>query len=287
LVILRDSVPANTSFDSVVGTPDARALVLYHRTGDALHSYSSTPQSPVDALAWGLSSFEVGTTLRAAFAARINANASAPIDNTATMYWRGQNAQSGTNFDFSTPSNPVEVGVPLAPPTLFFYTDSTYSREAKVTGMGQNLWLQGDASACNGDPLLAEHATISLRSDKTGDTLEVPATETGPNTGLFRADKPVPTAGGVAVAGDGILQIAANDQLIATLGGCGTTSATAQIWADPTSIVFNSRTGEPIPGAHIWLVDASTGQSALSSKLQKTTTSAVAAVAPVEPVWSV
>lgn len=43
LVILRDSVPANTSFDAVVGAPDARVTVLYHRAGDALHSYSSTP----------------------------------------------------------------------------------------------------------------------------------------------------------------------------------------------------------------------------------------------------
>jgi len=201
MVILRDSIPANTSFDSVVGSPDARATVLYHRAGDALQSYSSLPQTPVDALAWGLSSFEVGTTLRASFAARINPNASAPIDNTATMYWRGQNAQGGANFDFSTPSNPVEVGVPLAPPTLSFYTDSTYSRAAKVTGMGQNLWLQGDASACNGDPPKAEHVTIALRSSVTGDTIQVPATETGPNTGIFRADKPVPTAGGKAVAG--------------------------------------------------------------------------------------
>jgi len=119
-VILRDSVPANTSFDSVVGTPDARAIVLYYRAGDALHTYSSTPRTPVDALAWGLSSFDVGTTLRASFAARINPNASTPINNTAMMYWRGQNAGSGKNFDFSTPSNPVEVGVPLAPPTLSF-----------------------------------------------------------------------------------------------------------------------------------------------------------------------
>ncbi|BCM91019.1 hypothetical protein IAD21_02883 [Abditibacteriota bacterium] len=266
-VILRDTVPANTSFVEVVGTPDARATVLYHRTGDALQAYTSLPNAPVDALAWGLTTFAPGTTLRANFSVRVNANASGPINNIALFYFRstGSNGTGGTggvDTDVATPSNPVEVGVPLAPPTLTYYTDGTFSRVARVTSIGRNLFLQGEDSACNGDPQVVEHVQITIRSAKTGDTIQVGATETGPNTGTFRVDNSVKTSGTAAVAGDDVLQIAVNDQLTARLGGCGTADAVTDILVDPLGVVFDSRTGAPIAGASVTIVDAATGQPA-------------------------
>lgn len=266
-VVLRDTVPANTSFVEVIGAPDARATVLYHRQGDALQSYTSTPQGTVDALAWGLSTFAPQTTLRANFSVRINPNASGRIENTALFYFRstgsnGTGNTGGSNTDISTPSNPVEVGIPTAPPTLTYYTDGTFSRVANVTGVGRSLFLEGDDSACNGDPQRAEHVRISIRSGKTGDTIEVGATETGPNTGVFRVDAPVKTSGNTAIAGDDVLQVAANDQLTARLGGCGTSDAVTDILVDPLGVVFDSRTGLPLAGARITLVDAATGQPA-------------------------
>lgn len=266
-VLLRDAVPANTSFVEVIGTPDARATVLYHREGDALHSYSTTPKTPVDALAWGLTTFAPGTTLRASFSVRVNANASGRIENTAMFYYRstgtnGTGGAGGTDSDISTPSNPVQVGIPLAPPTLTYYTDGTFSRVAKVTGVGRNLYLSGDDSACNGNPQIIERVQISIRSQKTGDTIQVGATETGPNTGIFRVDAPVKTSGNAPVAGDDVLQIVANDQLIARLGGCGTVDAVTDILVDPLGVVFDSRTGNPIAGARVTLIDNATGQPA-------------------------
>ncbi len=267
LVILRDTVPSNTTFEEVVGTPDARATVLYHHTGDALQSYTSAPRTPVDALAWGLTTFAPGTTLRANFSVRVNANASGAINNVALFFYRstgsnGTGGSGGVDTDVSTPSNPVEVGVPLAPPTLNYYTDGTFSRIAPVTTIDRDLYLQGEDSACNGDPQVAEHVQITIRSGKTGDTIQVGATETGANTGTFRVDKPVKTSGTAAVAGDDVLQIAVNDQLTARLAGCGTADAVTDILVDPLGVVFDSRTGEPVAGAKVSIVDAVTGAPA-------------------------
>ncbi|RYX83215.1 DUF11 domain-containing protein [bacterium] len=265
-VVLRDNIPANTSFVEVVGAPDARATVLYHHTGAPLQSYTTSPNTPIDALAWGLATFAPNTNLRASFSVRVNGNASGPINNVAMFYYRSTSGNgtggTGSDVDVSTPSNPVEVGVPLAPPTLTYYTDGTFSRVAKVTGVGRSLFLQGEDSACNGDPLVAERVQITIRSGKTGDTIQVGATETGPNTGLFRADAPVKTSGTVGVAGDDVLQIAVNDQLTARLAGCGTADAVTDILVDPLGVVFDSRTGEPVAGARVSLVDAVTGQPA-------------------------
>ena len=266
-VILRDGIPANSTFVEVVGTPDARATVLYHHEGDALQSYTSSPRTPVDAVAWGLTTFEPNTTLRASFSVRVNANASGRLENTAVFYYRstagnGTGNTGGTNIDVSTPSNQVQVDIPLAPPTLTYYTDGTFSRVATVTGVGRDLYLSGEDSACNGDPAVREKVKITIRSAKTGDSIEVSATETGPNTGTFRVDAPVKTSGTAAVAGDSIFQIAENDQLTARLGGCGTLDAVTDILVDPLGVVFDSRTGAPVAGAKVTLVDADTGQPA-------------------------
>ena len=52
------------------------------------------------------------------------------------------------------------------------------------------------------------------------------------------------------------------DELVATLAGCGTSSATAKILVDPLGVIFDSRTGAPIAGARVTLIDAATGAPA-------------------------
>ncbi len=260
-VVLRDTIPANTTFVSIVGTPDVGSVVMYHHAGDSLQSYTSTPQLPVDAVAWGVSSFAPQATLRGSFSVRINGNASGTINNTAVIWTHSTDGTTGgtVDVDVSTPSNPVQVGVPLAPPTLTYYTDPTYARPQTVTGVGRNLYLQGEDSACNNDPLVAEHVQITIASKKTGDSITVGATETGANTGVFRVDSPVKTSGDAPNPGDSVLQVQANDQLTARLSGCGTAEAVTNILVDPSGVVFDSRTNAPVAGARVSLVDAATG----------------------------
>ena len=256
LVLLRDTVPTNTAL--VSWTTIGNGLLLYHRIGDADSAYTTEQTGVSDAVALGLTNFNPGTTARATLRVRINDNASGAFENTAQLLYR--DAQE--NVSVTAPSNTVEVAVPIAPPTLTYYTNASYSREANVTGMNRPLYLQGDSSACNQDSTRIERVTLDLTSKLTGDTIRTEMVETGPNTGIFRVASPIPTGEGDSVAGDDILQIRSDDTLTARLGGCGTSDAIARILVDPLGVVYDARSNLPIAGARVTLINAATGGAA-------------------------
>ena len=256
LALLRDTVPANTTF--VSWTTGGGDPLLYHRVGAAENVYTTTPAGITDSVALGLLNFGPGTTARATLSVRINDNASGAFNNTADVIYNDGTTQAR----IVAPSNTVNVAVPIAPPTLTYYTDATYSREARVTGTSRPLFLQGDSSACNQNALVAEHVTLDLTSTLTGDTISTEMLETGPNTGVFRVVNPIRTSAGAAVADDNILQIRSDDVLVARLGGCGTADAVARILVDPLGIVYDVRSNLPLAGARVTLIDVATGQPA-------------------------
>ncbi len=261
LVLLRDSVPANTTL--VSWTKTGNGLLLYHRIGDAANAYvTAQPDSAAgvitDGVALGLDNFIPNSTVRATLTVRVNNNASGSFDNTADVIYR----EAGADRTISAPSNTVGVAVPIAPPTLAYYTSAGYTREATVTGLNRPLFLQGDSAACNVDPTAVERVTLTLTSTLTGDSIRTQMIETGPNTGIFRVENPIPTSDGAAVADDGVLQILRDDVLQARLSGCGTADAVARILVDPLGVVYDARTNQPVSGARVTLIDAATGQPA-------------------------
>lgn len=242
---MRDTIPANTTFVSLT-TGGANPL-FYHRIGAAENVYTSTPQGVTDSVALGLLNFGPGTTARATLRVRINDNASGNFDNTADVIYRDGVSEARV----VAPSNTVQIALPIAPPTLTYYTDATYSREARVTGMNRPLFLQGDSSACNQDSSVVERVTLDLRSTLTGDTISTEMLETGPNTGMFRVVNPIATSEGAAINGDNVLQIRSDDVLLSKSGGCGTVDAVARILVDPLGIVYDARTNLPLAGARV------------------------------------
>ena len=258
LVVLRDTVPANTTLESFA--PTGLGTALYHRGGDASNAYFSAPpqNAIIDGVALGLSGVAPGDTVRATLRVRVNGNASGPFDNTADFLYR----QADSQVSVVAPSNTVNVAVPLAPPTLSYYTDASYARPMRVTGLNRPLYLQGDSAACNQDAARAERVTLTIVSTLTGDRISTEMLETGLNTGVFRVLNPIPTAEGDAIAGDNILQIRRDDTLQARLGGCGTADALARILVDPQGIVYDARSNLPVAGARVTLINVATGQPA-------------------------
>lgn len=252
LIILRDTLPPNVTFSAFAGEANLNSIRLYHRAGDALQTYTTVPNAPVDAIAWGLTRLESGETFRGSFSARVNDNASGDLPNTAHFFY----SNGGGALSFDLPSNETIVSVPLLPPTLEYYTDNSFSRIAQVTGLGRPLFLQGQASACNQNSAVAERVTLTLRSQLTGDSISAIAVETGPNTGIFRVENAIPTSGGAANSDDQTLQTVRDDTLIARLGGCGVADAVTRILVDPLGVVFDTRTNQPLAGARVTLVDA-------------------------------
>jgi uncharacterized repeat protein (TIGR01451 family) len=253
LVVLRDSVPANTTL-SAASAAASGVQVLYHRLTDPDGAYVSVLEggATVDAVAWGVPTLAAGATLTGTLTVTVNDNAAGTLANTG--YADFENA--GTRI--TSPSNAVNLPLPALMPTIMFYTDNAYTTPTQQAVLAAPLFVQVNAAQCNTNASVIVTHPITLVSAMTGDTEMFTATETAPNTGLFRILPDVPTADAathVAVSGDGILEVLPNDRVTATLAGCGVTTTSANVLVDPSGVVFNSKTNLPVTGAAVQLID--------------------------------
>ena len=252
LVLIRDTMPANTTFVTV--TAEAGAQVLYRLQGAPETVFVTT--RPADArqiatVAFGYASFAPGRAVAPAFQVRVNDNASGPIRNTALFDF--QNGSLSAAFD----SNSVITAVPTIPPTVTFSRDNAGADTTNSIPLGKPLNLNANAAACNLSSTTVERITIFITSALTGDRESYTAVETGPNTGIFVLnDVPVADASRTAtIGGDGTLQSVSGDKLSAQINGCGSTITIADIQIDPAGVVFDTLTCQPVVGVTITLID--------------------------------
>jgi uncharacterized repeat protein (TIGR01451 family) len=269
LVIVRDAIPANTSFAGFRSGP--QQFSLYHRIGDPVDNYSLTlPADPelVDAVAFGFSSYSANQAMDLTFSVRIHDNAEGSIINKAAVSFNDGTA------DVTARSNVVILIVHDAPsptPEIHFYTNFQFGAFALVTRISDPLYVMADAAACNTKPVIAEEKKITIRSLLTGDSETYIGTETGPNTGYFRILTAAPARLDLqwvptrdaslnpVLKGNGIIETLKNDTLTAVLHGCGTATVTTEILIDPYGVLFDSKTNNAVAGADVTLIDV-TGQ---------------------------
>ena len=254
LFVLRDDTPANTTFAHAL--PSGSAQQLYHRIGDPASSYvTGLPAlNMVDGIAWGLPSLAPGATLTAQFSVSVNSNASGTIANTAYADYVAQGA------NFSAPSNAVNLPLPALPPSISFY-NASFSSTVAQSALGSPLYVQFNAAQCNVDPSRVLIYPVTLVSQLTGDTETFQATETAANSGMFRVLPNVPTANAaihVVSSGDHILEVLRNDTVIARINGCGSSgSVSSNLLIDPSGVVFDSKSNQPVSGTAVTLIDVS------------------------------
>ncbi len=260
LIVVRDTVPANTSFVQWLESP-ADGVRLYHLNGTPEDSYLSSPPSElnrVDAIALGLPDWgTVGRSVQMRFRTRVNDNASGIITNIARVRYGDPNG-SGATVTADAISNATAVPLAEQPPTIGFFGGPTYNVPATQTAIDTPLFVQGNAAACNQDPTRVERSTITIASRDTGDSEVVVAIETGPNTGLFRLQTPLPTrdkSKSTLAPNDGILTTAPRDLLTATIASCDNNSVSAAIDVTPFGVVFDARTNAPVSGARVTIID--------------------------------
>ncbi|MBS0213044.1 MAG: DUF11 domain-containing protein [Proteobacteria bacterium] len=256
LVVLRDGIPANTTFQNlgVAGT----AQQLFHLLGQPLNTYVSVPPTgaTVDAIGWGLPSLAAGASLTGQFTVSVGANAAGMIDNVGYVDYMS----TGT---ITVPSNPVSLPLPSLPATIGFYPDGGYSHPISQSGLGPPLFVQVNAAVCNLNGSQVESYPIRLNTALGNDVETFMGVETGPNTGIFRIQPDVPTADATThpvVTGDGILEVFPNDRVTATLLGCaGAGPISASILIDPRGVVYDSNSNQPLAGATVTLIDVTGG----------------------------
>ncbi|WP_431094711.1 SdrD B-like domain-containing protein [Polaromonas aquatica] len=256
LFILRAPVPANTSFVSAQPSTSPGAQTLYHLLGGAANSYVTTVPggATVDAVAWGIAALPQGGLFQGQFNVNVNTNASGNVSGTAYADWTDAAAP------LTTASNTVVLALPAHAADILFYANAAYVNRTTQGTPGRPLFVQASASVCNVDSTTVGTVPITLVSRLTGDTETFTAVETGPNTGLFRILPHVPTANAathIVASGDGILEVLRNDTVTATITACGgiTVSATTTLLVDPSGIVYNSATNQPISGVTVALID--------------------------------
>ena len=249
--VLRDAIPANTSFVSF-SSPTPGVQLLYHRAGDPANAYrTGTPSSPPDAVAWVLGSLPAGSSLVGRLTVSVNGDAAGTLANTAYAGFTAQGAAS------SVASNSVSLALPALAPTIGFYASSAYAAPLLESARGTPLFVQFSAAQCNTNPVAALTHPVTLTSQRTGDTETFNAVETAPNTGVFRVQPDVPTADASvrpAVSGDGVLEVQRNDIVTAKVSGCGAGNATATLSIDPSSVVFDSKSNATVAGATVQLI---------------------------------
>ena len=289
-VLLRDVIPANTSYEPGTLASDAAGTsLLLHAFGDgfsptdaAWHRYYTPAAFPsgqvVDAVAVATPGLAPGGRLTARFGARLHANARGWIYNQGEAY-----ADDGSAPHRVTSPTVASEVASAAPIQIAYYTDASWTATTPFSRRGEPLYVQADAPVCNWNPLQPDYtnltgraAMITLRSTLTGDQEQYLAEESGPNTGLYRildngfGAGYVPTqdvAAHPAASGDGIMQVAQGDTIVAQIscsdlpvsqGGSGAVAAAeADILLDPQGIVFNAHVpAEGVPGVRVSLYDA-------------------------------
>jgi len=138
------------------------------------------------------------------------------------------------------------------------FTDGSFGAPTPWAPVGGNLWLRADAPACNAAPGEIERRTVRI-TNANGDREEFTAVETGPDTGVFTVPAVSVAAGSVA-AGDHVVQGSANDVLDIEMLGCGRRIEALVTLIEGMSVVFDSRTNDPIEGATVTLLMAKDGQ---------------------------
>lgn len=114
----------------------------------------------------------------------------------------------------------------------------------------------------NRDASVADNVDLELTS-AAGDHERLRLTETGPSTGEFVGY--VQTSAGPAVAGDCVLQVLRDAELGVSYvdPADAQDGAAADALVDPFGRVFDARTGAPVDGVRVRLVQATTGQPAV------------------------
>ena len=155
---------------------------------------------------------------------------------------------------FVTLADPILLGGGTIDPT------STRDVVAATSfNLGETIFIRLADADQNVDFAVIDTAVVDVVHDVTGDTETIRLSETGVDTGVFAGY--VPTANAAPASGDCVLQggMGSSMRVTYTDPADPADAAVATARLDPLSRVFESRTGSPIDGTTIQIVDAVSG----------------------------
>ncbi|MDF1593577.1 MAG: hypothetical protein P1P89_18875 [Desulfobacterales bacterium] len=216
-VVIKDPVPANTTFISAdgVGTLSDNAVI------------------------WNIPSLAAGATQTVNMTVQVNAAVveGSVIQNTAEVI--------AQEILYPTPTTTTTVSARTPAQILFMTAGMTPTHSYHV---GDTICIQVTDLDQNKDPNAVESVSVTLADNKTGDSETLVLTETGLNTRIFRGcllsvTEPMNSENGtISVSPDSALRVTYMDPFDAS----PVSQDSALI--DPFGIVFDSVTGVPLAG---------------------------------------
>jgi uncharacterized repeat protein (TIGR01451 family) len=256
-VLLVDPLPANTSYKSAQPT-NSTAIVLYRTGENSFSRQAPSDKKLINELVVAYPQPIAGRSVeRIQLVVEMNSN----IANT-TVVNRFLVKHQVTTGEKNTYSNDAVTLVGGKP--IITNNSGDYSSILGSGSLNKPLYLSASSTACNASRAVSDQVKIRVRSTKTGDIVFVTGVETGTNTGVFHYELPTQESA-TANPNDQILQTVKRDQVVVSLVNCldQNGSPTSEIkdvntnvLIDPYGVVFDAKTGLPVAGATVILLDA-------------------------------
>ncbi|MDF3019016.1 MAG: conserved repeat domain [Steroidobacteraceae bacterium] len=190
-----------------------------------------------------------------------------PLPSRASMSLARYEAASGSAMTAGPTQCRGPSGfAPLASPTTasggtLDPTQPIPMQDTSFAHAGEPIFVRVVDTDRNRDNNVIETVDVRVAASSTGDSEVLRLSETGPATGVFVGY--IATSASASAA-DCALQVERNSNFSATYVDPvdSTDAAQADALVDPFGLIFDSRSGSPIDGARVRLINAATGQPA-------------------------
>ena len=257
MVVMVDALPVNTTYKSAQSS-NANAVILFKTSDNNYTRQQPADLSSIDELIVVFPSIAGQTTERVQLAVRMNENvANISVNNQFSVKYQ---VAAGEKTTLSNIAKTVVSGK-----SEITNNSGNYNRILATGSLNKPLFIAADSAICNASRTINDQVNIRVKSTLTGDVVDVVGVETKPNSGVFHYQLAT-TESKTANPNDQILQSVKRDTVVVSLVNCldaagnATTTITdvnTDVLIDPYGIVFDAKTGKPLAGATVTLLDAS------------------------------
>ena len=256
-VIIEDPLPENTVFESLKNSDNSQDFEILHKLSEGKYSRKIPKNDEIShAVIAYKAPFGANKTTQIKFTVKTKANLSyTTLKNEAYVLHQALTKNKRTT------SNTVTTRI--LDQSSIQNTSSNYNNLLSTGSLNQPLYFNTNASVCDVNPEIRDQIKVEIRSKLTGDIVHIIAKESGLNTGIFQFELPTEENANKNLS-DLILQTLKRDEVTAELTDCldinGSSTVkindiSTSIMIDPYGVIFDARTGLPVSGATVILVD--------------------------------
>lgn len=259
LVIVEDPIPANTVFEDIKVIENNQNVWILHRLADG--EYTRTLPTDKNIIGYAVVAYKDPFLAQQKSTVRLSVKTNPDLSYTTLLNQAYVLHRTPQIDEKKTVSNQVATQV-LGKPNIES-TTGNFNHILYTGSVDKPLYVKTNAAICNANRAAIDQVRVQITSKLTGDIVYVNASESGENTGVFQFDLETEENLNKNLA-DQILQTVKRDQVQIRLTDCldensqptvAIPDVETEVLIDPYGIVFDAKTGNPVAGATVILVD--------------------------------